>query len=57
MKGDESKSKDLLWGTPHIFYVGKDVAAKCTREGDGHAEEGGIINLLVVSAMRTDFSW
>ena len=37
------------------FYVEKDVAATNTREGEGHAEEGWIINLLVVSAMCTDF--
>ena len=38
------------------FFVGRDVAAKYTHEGDGHAEEGWAIDMNVVSTICTDFS-
>ena len=56
MKGEESKVKTIYGKTSNFFfYVGKEVAATYTREGEGHAEEGWIITLQVVSAICTDF--
>ena len=56
MKGGESK----VWTIHDILqiciFVVKDVAAKYTREGEGHKEEGWVIDLPVVSAFCTDFS-
>ena len=39
-----------------FFFVGGDVAAKYTREGEGLAEEGWVINSTVVSTICTAFS-
>ena len=48
MKGDES-TREMVYGKLLIcFFVGKDVAARCTRDGVGHAEEGWVINSRVV---------
>jgi len=35
----------------NFFFVGGDVAAKYTREGEGLAEEGWVINFRVVSTI------
>ena len=56
MQGDESKVRTFYGKLQISFYVGRDVAAKFTREGEGRAEEGGIINIPVVSAICTDFN-
>ena len=56
MKRDESKVR-VFCGKPQIsFSVGRCVAAKYTRGSEGHAEEGWVINCLVVSATCTEFS-
>ena len=53
--GDESKVR-TFHGKPQIsFHVGRDVAAKYTREGEGHAEEAWVIDMKVVSTTCTDF--
>ena len=36
--------------------MGRDVAAKYTREGEGHADEDRVINNPVMSAICTDFN-
>ena len=55
MKGDESEVRTLNGKSQMSFHVGRDVAAKYTREGEGRAEEDWIINFPVVSAVSTDF--
>ena len=49
MKGDESKVRTFYKELQISFFLGRDVAAKYTREGEGHAEEGWVINIPVVS--------
>ena len=56
MKGDESKVSTLYGKLQISFHVGRDVAAPNTREFEGRAEEGWIINFPVVSAICTDFN-
>ena len=46
-----SFKKDFLWET-----LGKWSQLKYTREGEGRAEEGWVINLPVVSSICSDFS-
>ena len=47
MEGDESKVGTFHAKLQISFYVGRDVAAEYTREGEGHGEEGWIINIPV----------
>ena len=55
MKGDETEVKTIYGKLQICFFVGKDVADKCTREGESHADEGWVINLPVVSAILYRF--
>ena len=54
MGGDESKVR-AFDGKFQISFVGRDIAAKNTREGEGHADEGWVIDMHVVSTV-TDFN-
>ena len=56
IKGDESKVRTLYRNLQISHCVGKDIAARYTRKGEGRAEEGWVINHPVVSAICTDFS-
>ena len=56
MKSDESKVDSVYGNLQICFFVGKVVAAKYFREGEGLAEEGWVINSTVGSAICTEFS-
>ena len=56
MKGDESKVRTFYRKLQTSFCVGRDVAAKYTRAGEGRTEEGWIINIPVMSAICADFN-
>ena len=51
MKGDETEIETVYGKLQICLFVGEDVEAKYTREGDCHAEEGWVINSRVVSAI------
>ena len=40
----------------NFFFADGNVAAKCAQEGEGLAEEGLVLNFLVVFTICTDFS-
>ena len=55
MKRDGARVKTIHGKLQICFFLGgKASAAKYTREGEGHAEEGWVINLLVVLAICAD---
>ena len=54
--GDESKVRSFCGKLRISFFVGGDLAAKYTREGEGHADEGWFIDNDVVSKICTDFN-
>ena len=53
--GDESKVRSFRGKLRISFFVGGDLAAKHTREGEGHADEGWFTDQDVVSNICTDF--
>ena len=56
MDGDESKVRSFYGKLRISFFVGGDLAAKYTREGEGLADEGWFIDKDVVSKICKDFN-
>ena len=56
MGGDEFLVRAFHGKLRMSFFVGRDIAPKYTREGEGHAEEGWVIDVQVVSTICTDFN-
>ena len=56
MGGNEAKVQAVFWNLQISFFAEGELAAKYTREVEGHTDKGWFIEKNVLSIITTDFN-